>query len=277
METRANYVLVGSFVLAGFLGIIIFLVWLSKTSLGESVKLYDIYFKGNVTGLKKDSSVQYRGVPVGTVKSIRIDRKNVENIRVRVAIESRVELHQDVVATLEMQGLTGVPFVQIKGGTTSSPLLVAKEGQRYPVIEAKSSLLEEVAGSVPELLAATNKLLHEIQGFLTKENRDSFSKIIKNMESITDYLSPKNKKESAIIAINQAANSIDKAMKELHTMLHENRPGFKDFSGSGLDSFTKFLNEGRDTLNSIKRVSESLERSPSRFFYNDPKQGVRPQ
>lgn len=270
METRANYVLVGSFVLTGFLGIIIFLVWLSKTNLGESVKFYDIYFKGSVTGLKKDSSVQYRGVPVGTVRSIRIDRHNVENIRVRVAIEDRVELHEDVVATLEIQGLTGIPFVQIKGGTTESPLLVAKEGQKYPVITAKSSLLEEVAGSVPELLAATNKLLHEVQGFLTPENRDSFSKIIKNMESVTAYLSPNNKKESPLIAINQA-------MKELQSMLQENRPGFKDFSATGLDSFTRFLNEARDALTSIKRVSESLERSPSRFFYNDPKQGVRPQ
>lgn len=277
METRANYVLVGSFVLTGFLGMIIFLVWLSNANFGESVRLYDIYFKGSVTGLKQDSSVQYRGVPVGTVKSIRIDPRNVEIIRVRVAIDHRVKLREDVIATLETQGITGLSFVQIIGGTTTSPLLVAKEGRKYPIIPAKSSLLEEVAGSVPELLASANKLIKDMQRFLTDENCQSFSKIVQNIETITSYLSPKNKKNSPLIAINESANSIEKTMKQLKEVLQENRSGLKDFSSNGLDAFTKLLNEGSDALSSIKRVSESLERSPSRFLYNDPRQGVRPE
>ena len=37
----------------------------------------------------------------------------------------------------------------------------------------------------------------------------------------------------------------------------------------------EFLNEGKEALHAIRRVSESLERSPSRFMYKDPKQGVK--
>lgn len=275
METRANYVLVGSFVLTGFLTIIIFLVWLSKINFGESYQLYDIYFHGAVTGLKKGATVQYRGVPIGTVKDITIKPKDVEMIRVRISVEKKVKLREDVCASLEMQGLTGVSFVQIKGGTNSKPVLEAKPGKKYPVIPAKASLLEEVAGSVPEILAMTTHLIRQIQDVLSEENREALKKTIENIEDITNYLAPGGKKEGLLEGMKKSINSIDAGMKEFRQMVAENRTNFKSFSTNGFDSLTKFLNEGRDAMAAIKRVSEALERSPSRFFYNDPKQGVR--
>ncbi|WP_052046137.1 MlaD family protein [Candidatus Paracaedibacter symbiosus] len=277
METRANYVLVGGFVLAGFLAIIIFLVWLSKTNLGEPYQIYDIYFRGSVTGLKNGATVQYRGVPIGVVKDISIKPDNLEIIRVRVAVDQKVSLREDVTASLETQGLTGIAFIQIKGGTNDSPVLRAKPDQKYPVIPAKTSLFEEVAGSVPEILGHMTQLIRQMQDFLSEENRDSFRKTIQNVEDITNYLSPKGKKENVLSDIKKSANSIEATMKEFREMVKENRREIKDFSTHGLDSFAKFLNEGREAMSTIKRIGDSLERSPSRFLYNDTKQGVRAQ
>lgn len=275
METRANYVLVGGFVLAGFLTIIIFLVWLSKINFGESYQLYDIYFQGTVTGLKKGATVQYRGVPIGTVKDIAIRPTDVEMIRVRISVERKVKLREGVYASLEMQGITGISFVQITGGTSNKPILKAPPGKKYPVIPAKTSLLEEVAGSVPEILAMTTHLIKQIQDVLSDENREALKKTIQNIEDITNYLTPTGKKEGLLDSMRKSIQSIDVTMQELRQMIAENRTNFKNFSTNGFDSLTKFLNEGRDAMTAIKRVSEALERSPSRFFYNDPKQGVR--
>ncbi len=277
METRANYFLVGSFVLIGFLTIIIFLVWLSKSDFGDSLQTYNIYFKGTVTGLKKGAAVQYRGVPVGVVKDIRIKPKDVETICVQVGVESRVKLREDVTASLEIQGLTGLAFIQIKGGTNQGKVLKAKADQDYPVIPAKSSLLEEVAGSLPEILAATTKLVNQAKDVLSDINIESLQKAFQNIEDITTYLSPKNKKDNILEDIRKSSNSFGEAMIELKALVKENRSSIKDFSNVGFDSMTKFLNEGREAMSAIKRISESLERSPSRFLYNDPKQGVRPK
>lgn len=274
METRANYVLVGAFVLAGFLTIIIFLVWLSKVNLREPYQAYDIYFHGSVTGLKKGATVQYRGVPIGNVKDITIDPTDVEMIQVRISVEKKIKLREDVTASLETQGLTGISFVQIKGGTNTSPVLKAKPGQKYPVIPAKTSLLEEVAGSVPEILTMTTNLIRQIQDVLSDENREALKKTIQSIEDITSYLAPKGKQEGLLDDMRNSIHSIDIAMKEFRQMIAENRANFKSFSTTGFDSLSKFLNEGRDAMAAIKRVSESLQRSPSRFFYNDPKQGV---
>lgn len=276
METKANYFLVGSFVLAGFLSIIIFLVWLSKTNFGDSSNTYDIYFKGAVTGLKKGAAVQYRGVPVGTVKFISIKPSNIEMIRVQVDVEKGVALREDVTASLETQGLTGLSFIQIKGGTNEAPILRAKPGEHYPVIPATSSLLEEVAGSVPEILYTTTRLMEQLQDVLSEENRQCFHKTIQNIQEITNFLSPKNKKDNLFNEFKKSATSIEQTMKELREMVTENRANIKDFSTSGFDSFAKLMQEGRETMASIKRLSESIERSPSRFLYNDSKQGVRP-
>lgn len=277
METRANYALVGGFVLAGFLTIIIFLVWLSKVNLGESYQTYDIYFHGTVTGLKKGATVQYRGVPIGNVKDIIIDPEDVETIEVRISVENKVKLREGVTASLETQGLTGIAFVQIKGGTSNSPVLKAKPGQKHPVIPAKTSLLEEVAGSVPEILTMTTHLIKQLQDVLSDENREALKKAIQNIEDITSYLAPRGKQKGLLDDMKNSISSIDIAMKEFRQVIVENRANFKKFSTNGFDSLTKFMNEGRDAMATIKRVGESLERSPSRFFYNDPKQGVRPR
>lgn len=274
METRANYILVGSFVLLGFLTIIIFLMWLSKPHFGEAFNIYDIYVKGSVTGLKNGAVVQYRGVPIGNVKSIKINPNDLEIIRVRVTVHKKIYLREGVTASLETQGLTGIAFVQLKGGANENPPLTVRPGEKYPVIPAKASLLEEVASSVPEILRQMAQLTRQFQDILSDESRDSLQKSIKNIEDITNYLSPKNKKDDVLVEVKHAARSLKEAMNEFKSMIRENRQSIRKLSTNGLNSLTDFLHEGRDAMASIKRVGKSLEHSPSRFLYNDPKQGI---
>ena len=65
METRANYVLVGSFVLALIAAEFAFVLWLARVDFEHEPKIYLTYFRGSVSGLQLGSEVQYRGVPVG--------------------------------------------------------------------------------------------------------------------------------------------------------------------------------------------------------------------
>jgi len=74
------------------------------------------YFTGDVTGLGVGSAVRYRGVPVGTVRDIRLDPTNVEQVQVLMDVSADAPIKEDTIAQLALQGITGVAFIQLTGG-----------------------------------------------------------------------------------------------------------------------------------------------------------------
>ncbi len=132
METRASYILVGTFVLLLIAGAFAFVIWLSKVEFDQRPARYVVYFTGSVSGLQVGGPVRYRGVPVGSVTDIRIDPKNVERIEVTLEVATRTPIKQDTFASLGLQGIIGAAYVQLSGGTQKSPALVAKKGEPRP-------------------------------------------------------------------------------------------------------------------------------------------------
>jgi phospholipid/cholesterol/gamma-HCH transport system substrate-binding protein len=283
METHVNYVRVGTFVIGGFLAMILFILWLNKFGFGEPVQPYNIYFRGAISGLKVGAAVQYRGVPIGKVTNIKIDPENVEQILVSVDIQKDMVIKEDMIANLETYALTGISYIQIRGGSAEKKDLLEISEDDIPVIASRSSLIEEVSATIPEMLKKMDGLISQMRDVFSDENRESFTKTMKNIEEMTSYFKPGNGKEkdTFIMELTQAVSNLSDALVEIKSMsqeftsfLKDNRSGLKEFTTTGLNSFTRFMTEGRESLAAIRRVSESLERSPSRFFYNDPKQGV---
>jgi len=274
METHVNFLRVGTFVIGGFMAMIAFILWLSKFSVTDSNQPYHIYFKGSVTGLKIGNSVQYRGVPIGKVSKIQIDPKNFEQILVTVKIDKNVLIKEDMIASLESFGLTGISYIQINGGSAAAKNL--NKSKDIPVIASKSSLLEQVSGTLPDILKKMDGLVSDMRGVFSDENRVAFTETLKNIKEITTYFKPQNGKEkdTFLLELTTAITSLNHALQEFSALMRDNKSGLKEFTTTGLNSFTRFMTEGRESLAAIRRVSESLERSPSRFFYNDPKQGV---
>ncbi|MEX2649205.1 MAG: MlaD family protein [Alphaproteobacteria bacterium] len=188
METRASYALVGAFVLALVAAGVTFVVWLAKLEVDRSFDLYDIYFAGSVSGLRDGGSVQYHGVPVGTVSTIEIDPANVEQVRVTIEIDADTPIREDVIATLQIQGITGLSFVQLTGGSNDAPMIEAKAGERYPVIASKPSQLERVFETVPELVSRFTELVERAMILLNDENQDAFAQTLANVRDLSGAL-----------------------------------------------------------------------------------------
>jgi len=154
METRANYVLVGCFVLALIAAAFGFVIWLARIDLQHEPQTYLVYFSGSVSGLQIGSEVQYRGVPVGRLTDIRIDPQNIERIRVTLELNEGTPVKSDTYATLGLQGITGVAYIQLKGGTQNAPDLMAQGKDEYPVIPSRPSGLEQVLRERPSCWSA---------------------------------------------------------------------------------------------------------------------------
>src|SRR6267378_2806414 len=98
METRAHFVAVGAFVLIVIAFAFGAVLWLGRTEFAHEYVYYEIYFSGPVTGLGEGAQVQYNGIRIGRVASVKLDPINVEQIRVEVEIESGVVIKADAVA-----------------------------------------------------------------------------------------------------------------------------------------------------------------------------------
>jgi phospholipid/cholesterol/gamma-HCH transport system substrate-binding protein len=260
MEIRASYLLVGAVVLALVAGLAAFSVWLVKADIDGQADPYPIAFAGSVTGLQQGSQVRYRGVPVGRVTDIRIDPERVEWVLVRAEIDRGTPIRQDTVASLEMQGITGIAFVQLRGGTQASPPLVATAGQTLPEIESRRSTLERLFESTPDLLARSLALVEQATLLLDDQNLQALTKTLQNVETVSASLARHT--DDALAQASGAATSVAGASGEIGGLAAELRALTAkvdaQFDGVG-DDVSGTLNETRRAASTLQRAAGELE------------------
>jgi phospholipid/cholesterol/gamma-HCH transport system substrate-binding protein len=303
METRAHYVAVGVFVLVlvavGFGGVL----WIARTQLTTQYSVYDVYFRGPVSGLREGAVVEYNGVPSGRVKEIRIDPSNVEQIRVTVEVENNVVIKQDAAANLETNLLSGVSYVQIAGGTQDAPILTAEAGSRYPVIRSRRSRLASVTARLPQILAKVDEAVDHLNDLLGEDNRKAISVVLANLRTVSDDLATDTK--PALTAMTSLLNDLDRSYSEpgglreglssgignfdklarnlndtnhqLQLTLQDARPGLRNFSQRTLTDVGELVGEARQLIAGLGRLVAGLDRDPSRVLFGDRRKGYQPQ
>lgn len=248
METKANYVAVGAFVLVLLVAGVIALLWVARVQFNSELTRYDIYFTGSVTGLAKGSLVSYNGIQAGRVVELRIDPQNLQQVRVTVELDQTTPIKSDAVAQLESQGLTGVSYVEISGGSLDAPPLAVQPGQRYPVIASKQSGLQRVFASAPEVLARLVELMDRVQSFLDEKNRLALAKTLDNVEQLTDVAAGHAKDIDSILSDAAAT------MRDLHGTLVEARQAVAD-----LRQLVGERGEVTQTLKSVDDLTHRLD------------------
>jgi phospholipid/cholesterol/gamma-HCH transport system substrate-binding protein len=219
MEIRASYLLVGLVVLALLAGLAAFSVWLVRADVDRQVERYEIVFPGSVSGLQDGSQVRYRGIPVGRVAAIRIDPENVEAVLVEAEIERGTPIRQDTEAMLEMQGITGIAYVQLRGGTQASPPLQPEPGRAVPRISGRRSALEQVFESTPELLLRALALLERTSLLFEDDNVAAFAGTLRNVEALTGTLAGQSGSIEVLLAEGAAAaTEVQGVLRELGSL-----------------------------------------------------------
>jgi len=293
METRAGYFIVGVFVLASMTGILAFFLWLAQSDLDYKVNYYTIYFPGSVTGLTIGGSVSFLGVPVGTVKKIELDATNLERVEITIALKDSIPIKEDAYASLEMQGLTGYKFVQISGGSKESPLLTAKPGQKYPVIPSRYSGVEEIMTTLPRMVNKFTNLVDRINATFNEQNRDRFSKTLKNIEVLSEKLVESSKPLKDLIedtrkaantfdrevknmgeAAEKAFTKVDEAAGSIATYFKDNKVALDTLTQTGSYELIQTLNETREMISTATGFFEKLDENPRSLIFESRRKGV---
>jgi phospholipid/cholesterol/gamma-HCH transport system substrate-binding protein len=179
METRANYVLIGAFALAGFLGILAFLLWFAQFELDRQFDYYDVRFS-SVSGLSRASEVRFSGLPVGQVVDVRLSPARDGSVMVRLEVAGDTPVRTDSVATIESMGVTGVSYVGITSGTPQAPLLT-EEDDGIPQIEAGRSTLQTLTQDAPRIIEEAVGVMENVRKLLNEDNQRQVQTILDNL------------------------------------------------------------------------------------------------
>src|ERR1700745_107709 len=79
---------------------------------------FRVIFEGSASGVRKGSSVNFAGVRVGEVVSLKLDHHRVIAM---TRIDSNTPIHRDTQVGLEFQGLTGIAAISFTGGSADAP------------------------------------------------------------------------------------------------------------------------------------------------------------
>lgn len=313
METRANYVAVGAFVLILVAGAAGVLLWLVGGEFNAQVAYYEISFQGSVAGLGKDSPVRYNGIQVGKVAEIDIDEMNPNHVRVIVALEPTTIIRSDATATLAMQGLTGGSYIEISGGTAGAPPFPHRSQPPYPLIHSESSGLQSIFDKAPEVLKQLLVIETQIQELLNEKNRATIAQTLEHVRNLTANVDAHTKDIDAILTntadasrqLDEAAKSVNRLAKKTEvTMNHvdtavghadklfstanrlvthadeavqENRPGLRTLTSRGVSQLQQLIGNANDLMVKFGRIADELERNPSRFLFGGQERGYHPR
>jgi phospholipid/cholesterol/gamma-HCH transport system substrate-binding protein len=289
METKANYVAVGAFVLACVIGLVVTIMWLAGVQYSQEYAYYQAYFKGSVTGLGKGTLTRYNGIEVGRITNLEFDPSDPQRVIVTMQVQPNLNIREDSVASIDSQGLTGGTFVEITGGTANSPLLVAKEGQRYPVIHTKQSSLAQLQQSAPEVVAKLNVAASRLNDLLNDNNRRAITHILANLDETTQVIARRSADIDATLAhandtmakLDDAANGIKPTLQQVDLTVRKYGKVADDadafINGDGLAQLSDLIGESRRLVTNLSEFSDQLNRTPTKLLFGDRRKGYEPK
>jgi len=281
METRANYVAVGAFVLAFILALVITMLWLAGFQYSHEYEYYTTTFHGAVTGLGKGTSVRYNGIEVGRVDDLAFDPNDPQNVIVKLQIQPGLGIRTDSVSSIEPMGLTGGDYVEISGGSKYAAVLTAQPGQKYPVIKSAPSALQQLTAGAPQLLAKLNNISDRLIALLSDDNQKHLSHALADLDKTTTTLADRSGDlDAAIVNLHQASNSLPAVVADADISVKKFGKLSDDADqfvrGGSLTQLGSLIADTRRTVSSLDRLSDQLNRQPTKLIFGDRRKGYTP-
>jgi phospholipid/cholesterol/gamma-HCH transport system substrate-binding protein len=269
MEKKANYALIGLFTLAVIASVFGFVFWFENLGTKKTRIGYRIIFEGPTVGLRVGANVNFNGIRIGEVDSVKID--DPQHVVALVSVERKAPVRKDTTVGLEFQGLTGIASVALKGGTVNAPE-VEPDGDGILTLTADSNSSQDLTESVRGVLQNVNKVV--------TENEDAIRDAMKNIDTFSQALARNSERlDSLLSGVDYLVNKdgtgeLQAAVKSFHT-LSDNldtrtadiTAGVNKFTANGTKEVSALIADGRKTLADISRAFTNLDKNPSRLLF----------
>ena len=284
--------MVGAFVLVLSAVLVAGVLWL--VSGGQSQRHVDLYLAiedESVSGLNVNAPVKYNGVDVGTVRDIQLDPSNLARVRLVFAIRHGTPIKTDTEAVLKTQGLTGIAYVELDGGSSLAPPLRAAVPGEYPEIRTKPSLSARLENVLTTVLVKLDGTTARIDAMLSDKNQRALTDTLENIAAVSHMLAArKTTLDAGIISaartfdeaqrlaaqlgpvidrIGLAADSLDKMGKETGLASNQVRSTVAAVGTQTMPEIQNLLAELEALSVSLRQLVQKIDRRPSSLLLGD--------
>jgi phospholipid/cholesterol/gamma-HCH transport system substrate-binding protein len=257
MKARASNLVIGSSTLALLAAALIGFLGFQKIHRTQQRGPLRIVFEGSASGLNKGGSVNFDGVQVGEVLSLKLD--NPRKVVAFTMVENSAPIRKDTIVGLEFQGLTGVAAISLTGGlATAPPVPLDEDG--VPTLTADLTEIQSIRDT-----------LHNVDHVLV-DNRTVMKDGLLSFETYTAMLASQGdtidsalgKAESALSSFDSTVAKIDDFVPGLAKgkdgELYQKVKSIRELAESFNKRSAIFMEDGRRTLLDISMAANKVDR-----------------
>jgi phospholipid/cholesterol/gamma-HCH transport system substrate-binding protein len=242
MKFRGSNLMIGTLALAivaaSFGGVIAY----QRFSRVKQYVPFKVVFEGSASGLRRGSSVNFAGVRVGEVRSLKLDHPR--RVVALTLIDPNTPLRADTLVGLEFQGLTGIAAISFTGGTVDGPAPAA-DSDGIPTLTADKDETLSTQEKIRVALRAADKII--------TENEVAVKDTLLNFESFTSSLAGSSDRITSVIAkAESAVTSVDNGFGKTYDFLKD--LGSDKYGGELLPTIISF----RELVESLNKKSGTL-------------------
>jgi phospholipid/cholesterol/gamma-HCH transport system substrate-binding protein len=265
METRASFVLIGSFTLTVIAAAFGFVLWFQSLHTTKARSPLRIVFEGPAAGLRNGGSVNFNGIRVGEVVSVKLD--NPRRVIALAMVENNAPIRKDTLVGLEFQGLTGVAAISLKGGEETAPG-VPMDDDGIRTLTADPNALQDVTEAIRGTLQNINRVV--------ADNQEAVRNSLRNLETFTSSLARNAEKiDNVMLRVDGVMSKADNFMLGLTTLaggkeggeLFQTVKSIRELAEDFDKRSGALMADGRRTLADISRAVNNLDKNPTRLLF----------
>jgi phospholipid/cholesterol/gamma-HCH transport system substrate-binding protein len=234
MENKAHAFAAGAFVLLLTALAIALAAWLTRDNTLRNV--YEISSKESITGLQPQAAVRFRGIEVGKVQSIGFDPQARGHVLIKLSIDDKAPITESTFATLNFQGVTGLSYVQLDDGGTSTKAITA-QADGAPRIPLRPGLLSSLPDQSARMLVQLEESSKRFNQLLAAENQKAIFSAVNELGQAAQGLrqlsgtldaSVKQQLNPALASLPALRQDVNRSMQTLQTDLTKTSRDFSE-------------------------------------------------
>jgi phospholipid/cholesterol/gamma-HCH transport system substrate-binding protein len=184
MVTKSQKIRLGIFIAISFLALFIVIIILVAPKFLDVRVTYFVGFTDiSVSGLQKGGSVKYHGITVGHVSDIFIDPQDLKRVVIELSLDHGTPIKSDTKAEIALLGITGLKFIELKGGSAESDSLSPGE-----FIQPGKSMSATLTDRAAVLVEKTEIILDNLTALTAPEKWDQIHAMTSNAsETLTEF------------------------------------------------------------------------------------------
>jgi ABC-type transporter Mla subunit MlaD len=208
------------------------------------VDTYYVVTDQGVSGIDLNSSVLLRGVAIGKVDAIELDRTNYAQVTVVLAIDPSMKIPAGSRAYFERVGLTGERVIDISGGTLADGALAP--GSTLPLGRSELDVLQARAESLGDDLSA---LIADLRSTVDQVHELAAAIEPERVTRIVEAVDPE-RVESIVVHTEHASKTLAATSQQLERTVVEAR--------ADLDEITPRVDEVTDKAATVLEHADTI-------------------